>query len=208
MLVMGLVINVGSPPIPLAYGQDLPIEEEPIIKPPSEARPLKEARLDTERFELGLYAGIFAPDGFGASGVYGLRLAYHVTQDIAFEATYAISRVDQSAFRNLTGRSLLVTDDLWYWSAGVSYDLFPGQVFLTQKRTLYSAIYVAAGFGQVNLDDQNHFSVNIGTGYKLFLTDWLSIRPDFRLYTFETDITGDKKLTYNLEGTITLALFF
>jgi len=208
MTVLGLVIGAGSHFGALAHSQDLPIEEEPVIKPPSEDRPLKEARLDTERFELGPYAGIYAPDGFGASGVFGLRLTYHVTEDIAFEGSYAISKVDQTAFRQLTGRSLLVSDDLWYWSVGVSYDLFPGQVFLTRKRTLYSAIYLVAGLGQVNMDDRNHFSMDVGTGYKLFVTDWLSVRPDFRLHMFETDVTGEKKLTYNLEGTIALALFF
>lgn len=208
MTMVGLVIGAGSHLATLAHSQDLPIEEEPVIKPPSEDRPLKEARLDTERFELGPYAGIYAPDGFGASGVFGLRLAYHVTEDIAFEASYAISQVDQTAFRQLTGRSLLVNDDLWYWSVGATYDLFPGQVFLTRKRTLYSAIYLVAGLGQVNMDERNHFSMEVGTGYKLFVTDWFSVRPDFRLHMFETDITGEKTLTYNLEGTVALAVFF
>jgi outer membrane beta-barrel protein len=203
-LVAGLGTALGSP----VYGQGLALEEEPVIKPPTEDRPLKEARLDTERFELGPYAGIYAPDGFGASAVFGLRLSYHVNEDIAFEGSYAISQVDQTAFRQLTGRSLLVSDDLWYWNVGVSYDMFPGQVFLTRKRTINSAIYLVGGLGQVNMDERSHFSMNIGTGFKLFVTDWFNIRPDFRLHIFETDVTGEKTLTYNLEGTLALALFF
>lgn len=207
-MVMGLVIGATSSLGVPAYGQDLPIEEEPVIKPPAEDRPLKEARLDTERFELGPYAGVYAPDGFGASGVFGLRLTYHVTEGIAFEASYAISQVDQSAFRRVTGLSLLTSDELSYWNVGVSYDLFPGQVFITRARTMNSAIYVIGGLGQVTMDERNHFSVNVGTGYKLFVTDWFSFRPDLRLYLFETDFTGEKTLTYNLEGTIALAVFF
>jgi outer membrane beta-barrel protein len=208
MMMLGLAIGAGSHFGALAHSQDLPIEEEPVIKPPSQDRPVKEARLDTERFELGPYAGIYAPDGFGASGVYGLRLTYHVTEDIAFEASYAISQVDQTAFRELTGRSLLVNNDLWYWNVGASYDLFPGQIFLTRNRTINSAIYLVLGLGQVNMDERNHFSMEVGTGYKLFVTDWFSMRPDFRLRMFETDVTGEKTLTFNLEGTIALVLFF
>jgi hypothetical protein len=34
------------------------------------------------------------------------------------------------------------------------------------------------------------------------------MRPDFRLRMFETDVTGEKTLTFNLEGTIALVLFF
>jgi outer membrane beta-barrel protein len=204
MGVVGVMADLGAS----AHGQDLPIEEEPVITPPAEDRPLKEARLDTERFELGPYAGIYAPDGFGASWVFGLRLTYHVTEDIAFEASYGMSQVDQTAFRRLTGRSLLVNDDLAYWSVGASYDLFPGQIFLTRKRTINSAIYLVGGLGQVTMDDRNHFNMNVGTGYKLFVTDWFSVRPDLRLHAFETDVTGEKKLTYNIEGTLALALFF
>ena len=208
MIGLSLVFGLGAPFTTSAYAQGLPIEEEPVIKPPTQDRPLTEARLDTERFELGPYAGVYAPDGFGASAVFGVRLAYHVNEDIAFEGSYAISKVDDTAFRQLTGRSLLVNDDLWYWTVDVLYDLFPGQFFLTRKRTINSAIYLVAGLGQANMDDQNHFSANVGTGYKLFVTDWFSIRPDLRLHMFETDITGEKKLTYNLEGTLAFVLFF
>lgn len=205
---MGLVIGAGMDLGSLVYGQGFAVEEAPIITPPTEDRPLKEARLDTERFELGPYAGIYAPDGFGASAVFGLRLDYHVNEDIAFEASYAVSQVDQTAFRRLTGRSLLVSDDLSYWSVGASYDLFPGQLFLTRNRTMNSAIYVVGGLGQVTMDERNHFSMNVGTGFKIFVTDWFNIRPDLRFHVFETDVTGEKKVTFNLEGTLALALFF
>jgi outer membrane beta-barrel protein len=208
MMGMGLVIGAGMDLGSSVYGQGLTIEEEPVITPPTEDRPLKEARLDTERFELGPYAGIYAPDGFGASAVFGLRLTYHVNEDIAFEASYAVSQVDQTAFRRLTGRSLLVSDDLSYWSVGASYDLFPGQLFLTRNRTMNSAIYVVGGLGQVTMDERNHFSMNVGTGFKIFVTDWFNIRPDLRFHVFETDVTGEKKITYNLEGTLALAVFF
>jgi outer membrane beta-barrel protein len=206
--MVALVFAVGSSQGLPVFAQDIPIESEPLITPPVEDRPLKEARLDTERFELGPYAGVYAPDGFGASGVFGVRLTYHVTQDIAFEGSYAISQVDQSAFRDATGLSLLVNDDLSYWNIGVSYDLFPGQIFLTRHRTINSVIYLIGGLGQTTMDDRRHFSVNVGTGYKLFVTDWFSVRPDLRLHLFETDVIGEKTLTYNLEGTIALAVFF
>lgn len=208
IMVVGLIIGAASGFGASVHGQDLPIEEEPVIKPPADDRPLKEARLDTERFELGPYAGVYASDGFGASAVFGLRLTYHVTEDIAFEGSYAISEVDQSAFIATTGLSLLASDDLSYWNVGVSFDLFPGQIFLTRARTINSAIYLIGGLGQTTMDERKHFSVNVGTGYKLFITDWFSVRPDIRLHLFETDITGEKTLTYNLEGTIALAVFF
>jgi outer membrane beta-barrel protein len=188
--------------------QPLVIDEAPVIAPPSQDRPLHEARIDTERFETGPFYGFYAPDGFGASSVLGIRLAYHVSEDIAFEAGYAMSSVDQSAFRNLTGRSLVVNEDLSYWSVGASYELFPGQIFLTRKRTINSAIYVVGGLGQTTMDSRAHFTVDLGTGFKVFATDWLNIRPDLRIHLFETDLTGEKSVTYNIEATLAFAVFF
>lgn len=212
MMVTGLVIGAGSDLGTAVYAQDLPAQlptqEEPVIQPPVEERPLNEARIDTERFEVGPYFGVYAPDGFGASPVFGVRLAYHVTEDIAFEGSYAMTQVDQTAFLRVTGRPLLASDDLTYWSVGVSYELFPGQIFLTRERTINSTIYLSGGLGQTTLDEQNHFTADFGTGFKLFATDWLNIRPDMRIHLFETDVTGEKQLTYNLEGTIALVLFF
>ncbi len=205
---MGVLVGAGSALGSAVRAQGLPTEEEPVIKPPTEDRPLKEARIDTERFEVGPYYGVYSPDGFGAAGVLGVRLAYHVTEDIAFEGSYAMTRVDQTAFSRLTGRPLLASDDLTYWSVGASYDLFPGQIFLTRKRTINSAIYLVGGLGQTTMDDRKHFTAEFGTGFKLFATDWLNIRPDLRIHVFESDVTGEKKLTHNLEGTIALALFF
>jgi outer membrane beta-barrel protein len=186
----------------------LGMDESPVIAPPSKDHPLQDARIDTERFEVGPYYGLYAPDSFGVSSIVGVRLAYHVTEDIAFEAGYAMGQVDQTSFRRLTGRSLLANENLSYWNVGASYELFPGQIFLTRKRTINSAIYLIGGLGQTTMDDRGHFTVDFGTGFKLFATDWLNIRPDLRIHVFETDLTGEKTLTYNIEATLAVAVFF
>src|SRR4051812_38703012 len=53
--------------------------QQPIIDPQVERRTIKRARIDTEDFELGAYAGILSIEDFESNVVYGARLAYHLT---------------------------------------------------------------------------------------------------------------------------------
>jgi outer membrane beta-barrel protein len=206
LLFQILFFTIGG--LTYAKAEDLPREEEPIIKPPVEEKKVNEAKIDTEYLEIGPFYGVYATDGFGASGVYGLRLAYHLTEDVFFEGSFGMTQIDQSAFRRVTGRNLVSDEDLTYWNVDAAYNLFPGQIFLTRGRTLNSTLYLIGGLGQTTMDQQERFTFNVGTGIKVYLTDWLDIRVDFRVHAFETDITGEQEMNNNLEGTAALALFF
>ena len=205
MMAIGLSLSAGAW---LAQAEDLPREDEPVIQPPVEEKRAVEARLDTEHWEIGPFFGLYAPDGFGASPVFGIRLAYHVTEDVSFEGSYGMTRVDQTAFRRVTGLALVTNEDLSYWSVDAAYNLFPGQIFLTSRRTINSSIFLIGGLGQTTLDQRDHFTLNLGTGFKVFVTDWLDIRTDLRVHAFEADFTGAKERTFNIESTLALAFFF
>lgn len=192
----------------LALGENFPQSDEPIINPPVEEHKLKEAKIDTEWLEIGPYYGLYALDGFGTSSVYGIRLDYYLTEDVFFEGTYGITRFNQETFRSLTGRSLVADETITYWNAGAGYNLFPGQIFLTRRRTLNSTIYLVAGLGQTEIDQQAHFTFDLGTGYKIFIVDWFDFRLELRTHILQTDLTGENKIMKNLEGTAAFAVFF
>jgi len=192
----------------IVYAEDFPQAEEPVIKPPVQENKLKEAKIDTEYLEIGPFYGLYAVEGFSAAGVFGIRLALHLTEDIFFEGSYGMTKVDQEAFRRVTGLPLVADEDVSYWNVNAAYNLFPGQIFLTHRWTINSAIYLSGGLGETRLDQREHFTFNVGTGYKLFIADWLDLRTDLRVHAFETDLTGEKERIYNLEGTAALAVFF
>jgi len=191
-----------------AQSENFPQSEEPVVTPPSEEHKLKEAKIDTESLEVGPYYGLYALEGFGTSGVLGFRLAYHLTEDVFFEGTYGETRIEQDTFRRLTGRLLVADDKVTYWSAGAAYNLFPGQLFLTRKRTLNSTIYLIGGLGQTRIDRQAHFTFDAGTGYKIFIVDWFDIRMELRTHILQTDLTGKKQTMDNMEGTAAFAVYF
>ena len=130
-----MVWAFSSLPLPV-LGQEFPLGEDPLIKPPVEKQEIKEGKIDSEFLEVGIYYGLYTLEGFGASGVYGGRVAYHVTEDIFFEGTFGITQADQDTFQNLIGLPLIADEDIMYWNVDVGYNLFPGQIFITQKPVL------------------------------------------------------------------------
>jgi outer membrane beta-barrel protein len=188
--------------------QELPPSGEPLIRPPEESRTLAEAGIDTESFEVGLFTGVYSMEDFSAAPTVGVRTAYHLTEDIFFEAGFGMTRLDQEDFERLTGLKVVNNRNVYYWNFNSGYNLFPGQIFLSRRRTLNSTIYLSGGIGQTWIDNENHFTLNLGTGYKVFLTDWLDVRIDFRDHVFKTNLTGVNHWTNNLASTLAVAVFF
>lgn len=190
-----------------AQSGKFPQGEVPLISPPVNEKTIKEARIDKEYIELTAIYGLYAFDGFSSSPVSGARLALHLTEDIFFEGSYGMTKADQEVFRRLTARTLLTKTDVTYWNVNVAYNLFPGQIFLNRKKTINSTIFLVWGLGETQLDDRDHFTNNFGIGYKAFITDWVDVRIQYMVHTFETDLTGINERIYNLEGTVGLAVF-
>ncbi len=207
-LILMTVFCLTQETLVLAQNSDFPESDVPLIAPPVEAMPLKEAKIDNEYIEIVPFFGLYSVEGFNASPVFGLRAALYLTEDLYFSGSYGVTEADQEAFERLSGRPLLSDEELTYWQVDIGYNLFPGHVFLTRERTLNSVIYLMGGVGQTEFDGRSRFTVNIGTGYKIFFTDWLDAGFRLTVHSFEADLSGEEDRMFNLEGTIGLAVFF
>src|SRR5688572_10557012 len=74
-----------------------------VIDPEVERREVKAARIDSENIELGLFYGALSIEDFGTNPVYGVTAAYHVTEDLFFQAGYGYSRVGRTSYETLGG---------------------------------------------------------------------------------------------------------
>lgn len=197
-----------QPAFVTAQSPSLPGERNPLIAPPNQEKKVVEEKIDKEYLELAPFAGIYDVEGFNASPVYGIRASLHMTEDVFFEGNFALTKAEQSEFTRQTGLSLLTNEDIVYWNVNLGYNLFPGQIFLTGTKTLNSTIYLVGGVGQTEFDDQDRFTINFGTGYKIFFTDWMDMGFRLSFHSFESDLTGENKRLINMEGTVHLAVFF
>jgi hypothetical protein len=81
--------------------EEAPVAEssasDPVISPEVERREVKKPKIDTENFQVGGFAGLISVEDFGSNFIYGARAAYHVTESLFIEGTYAnrLARPDQ-----------------------------------------------------------------------------------------------------------------
>jgi outer membrane beta-barrel protein len=205
--LVSLLLAVG-----VVHADDLIEPDGPsVIEPELERRTITEADIDSEDFETGAYAGVMSIEDFGTNFVYGVRGAYHITEDFFVEAAYGRTEADETSYETLSGGARLLTDSqrqLYYYIVSLGYNLFPGETFLGRGHAFNSALYVIAGVGNTEFADDSHFTVNIGAGYRFLMTDWMALHIDVRDYIFKSDLLGNDKTTNNLEFTGGLAFYF
>lgn len=191
---------------------DAPYEDtEPVIKPALERRTITEADIDSEDFEAGVFVGVMSIEDFGSNVVYGARLAYHITEDFFTEAAIGRTKADKTSYENLSGGAEILSDsqrELTYYNISLGYNILPGEAFIGKGHAYNSALYVIAGIGNTDFADDNHFTVNVGAGYRFLLTDWIALHADFRDHIFDSDLLGNDKTTHNLEATAGISFFF
>lgn len=195
----------------LAEDGDVEINPIIVVEPDNQQREAYEAQIDSEFFEIGAFAGFLAIEDFGSSEVVGLKASFHATEDFFLQANIGHAEAEQSTAEYYFGDneiSIIKDRDYNYYNLLVGYNIFPGETFVTQNLTFNSAFYLVAGAGNTDFADDNHFTITVGSGYRIILKDWLTVNVDFRDHSFEAEIGPKTKRTHNLEFTTGLTAFF
>lgn len=189
---------------------DKDVRADQVIEPELNRRHIKVPRIKSEDLEFGIYYGVYSAEDFGSAQLTGLRLAYHVNEDIFFEGAYGASTVTDRLFRQILPGGIFVNEEekLTYYSASVGYNFFPGEVFLTKQRAMTSAVYVIGGIGNTKFAQENRATVNFGIGIRMLPADWLAVHIDMRDNIFRSDILGVSKTTNNFELHAGLTVYF
>src|SRR5262245_38801084 len=95
-----LVFLAALTALPVRAADERPANEQ-VIEPQVDRRPVKLPKFPSNDFEIGLFSGTYATENFGSSLLYGLRLGYHITEDIFVEAVYGRSRISDENFRQI-----------------------------------------------------------------------------------------------------------
>jgi len=188
-----------------------PQAEPSIIEPQVNRRDVKTPKIKAKDFEVGAYFGALSIQDFGTNPVYGVRAAYHVSEDIFLEGFLARSKAGTTSLEDEFPDITIVSDSgrhFTYYDLDVGYNILPGEIFLGRGRAFNSALYVTVGMGDVKFADKDQFALNFGLGERLLITDWLALHLDVRDHIFETDLTGRTKNVDNIEATLGLTVFY
>jgi outer membrane beta-barrel protein len=193
-----------------APGGDAQDQTPPVIEPEVQRRQVKVPRIRSEDIELGGYYGTINIEDFGASPVYGVLAAYHVSEDFFFQAEAGRSKGGRTSFEVLSNINLLTDSERWfkYYDLSLGYNFLPGEVFLGRNFAMSSSFFLLAGLGGTEFGGDQKFTVNFGAGYKVLPTDWLAVQVAVQDRVFNSDLLGETKLASNLEARIGLSVFF
>ena len=199
-----------TPAAPTAQAQPQPNANEQVVVPKVERRDVKLPRFASKDIELSAFAGTYASENFGANPVVGLRLGYHITEDLFVQASYGQTRVSDDAFRQILPSGVFPTpkQTLKYANLSVGVNVLPGEVFIGRNNARASQLYLLGGIGSTTLVDQRRQTINFGAGLRVYLAERWSVQLDMRDHIFSLDILGKRQSTQNLELTGGLSYFF
>lgn len=203
ILLLGMALPaLAQPPAPQG-------EREQPLEPRVARQDISIPRIKARDLELGAFAGVLHLQHFGSNPVAGLRLGYHLSEDFFIEGSLGFSQASDRSYRHF-GQHVFPKqkESLEYLHASLGFNVFPGEAFAGSQRAFTSALFVTAGIGDIRFAGDDYFTFNLGVGFRLLPKDWLSIRIDAREYIFENDILGKSKLTYNMELSAGLAIYF
>lgn len=214
-LTLLCVIGLVSPP---AIAQD-PLETEnrrleatppPVIEPSIERRQITEADIDSEDIELTTFVGFVSIQDFGSDSIFGARLGYHITENVFMEASYGTATAGKTSFEELSGGAPFLTDDdrdFTVYDLAVGYN-FNNELFIAEGWVFNSDFYFLAGAGATEFGGDERFTVSVGAGYRVLITDYFAVRFDIRDHIFNSDLIGEEKSTHNMAYSLGLSVFF
>ena len=189
---------------------------EQVIQPQVDRREVKLPKYPSKDFEIGAYLGTYATQNFGSSLVSGVRLGYHISEDIFVQAVYAQTKVSDENYRQILSGGLFAQPEekLKYYNLSAGYNILPGEVFWGRNLAWASQLYLIAGIGNTNfvssdkVNRRNRQTINFGLGTRVLFWDRLALQVDLRSHHFTLDILGRNESTKNLELTGGVTFYF
>ncbi|MEO9946006.1 outer membrane beta-barrel domain-containing protein [Paraglaciecola sp.] len=187
-----------------------PVKAGTLIEPKVTRQDINEANIDSENFELGLLVGVISIEDFSSSPLFGLRAAYHINEDFFIEATYGQAEAGETSFEVLSGGAPFLTEeerDYSFYNVSFGYNL-NGETFFTDNLVFNSATYFTLGAGSTDFGGDERFTVSLGAGYRLLLTDYMALHFTLRDHLFNSELIGEEKTTHNIEYGFSATFFF
>lgn len=179
-----------------------------LYKPDMREEDVDVPAIDTENFEISVFAGLISMEDFGSETFTGTRLAYHPLDFLFVEASWAESEINDDNYRRF-GVPLFESEseDVEFFDASVGLQLMPGEVFIG-KWAFPSSLYLIGGIGSTSILDEDLETYNLGVGLRVLATDWWAFRVEARDYYFESDLLGEAENKHNLAVSIGTGVFF
>ncbi len=206
---LALALPAWAQSTPAPQGTQNPANEQ-VVVPQVDRRDLKLAKFPSKDIEVGLFGGVYSTENFGASGIVGLRLSYHITEDFFVQTNFARTKVSDENFRRILPGGIFPQEKetLSYYNVSAGVNILPGEVFLGRNRAMPSAVYLIGGVGSTQINEQRRQTFNFGVGMRVLPAPRAAIQVDLRDHIFSLDLLGKRQSTQNLELSAGFSWYF
>ena len=156
---LALALAAAAPAIAAdASAAQAPAPDDQVIVPQVERSTARPPKYPSNDFELSVFGGVWQTQSFGASGLFGARLGYDITEDFFVEASYGRTRVSDKTFRQILpgGVFTAAQERLSYYDLSLGWNFLPGEVFLGKDHAYASTLYLIGGLGSTTFDSQRN----------------------------------------------------
>jgi outer membrane beta-barrel protein len=163
----------------------------------------------TNRHELTAQGGYYVSDLFDGTFTYGGAYTYHMTEDLAVEASGSYTRLTSSGGPELE-RTFVVLEGKPRRQLTFDADLVwvPAHAKMRLGGSItHLDLYLALGGGIVDSVLSSDLAGNGGIGMKFFLGHAFAIRFDVRDHVFRQRLLAQKEIVNDLTATLGLSLY-
>ena len=210
MLLLIAAFLLGLPFLATAQAQTQQPANQQVVVPQVDRREIKLPKFPSKDIAIGVFGGVYSAENFGSSGVGGLRLGYHITEDIFVEGVYGQTKVSDETFRQILPGGIFASPEqtLKYYNVSAGYNILPGEIFIGRNTAKASQFYVIGGVGSTRFLEQRRQTFNLGFGLRVLFWDRFAAQLDVRDHIYSLDILGRRQNTQNLELTAGLTFYF
>jgi len=163
------------------------------------------------RHELTLQGGYYVSDLLDGTYVVGAAYTYHLTEDVAVEASFGFSQVRSTVAKRLEqDRSITVLppeDRVFLVFTDLVWSPLHGKLRFFADTILHFDLHFAAGVGVIDNATSFGAAGNFGMGAKMLLGKSWAIRLDVRDHVYRQQILSNNQYVNDISLTLGVSLF-
>jgi outer membrane beta-barrel protein len=163
------------------------------------------------RHELSAMGGVYAADLLSASYLLQGAYAFHVTEDLALEASFAYTRAESALVEivqnDTSFTALRLETPVYIYQGHVVWTLAYGKLRWFSGSISRFDVNLAFGGGVTDNQSAEGLTISGGLGMKFFFTSWFAMRFDVRDQILRQELLGQSEIVNNLAAPLGVSYF-
>ena len=163
------------------------------------------------RHELSAFGGGYAADLTSSSYLVGGAYTFHLSEDLALEASFGYTRSRSELVRIVETRlgTDLIREDtpVFLYGGHLLWTLAYGKLRWFHSRISRFDLYLALGGGITDNRSARGLTFSAGLGLKFYPTTWFALRVDLRDQLLNQELLGESRIVNNLLAMFGMSVF-